>query len=191
MADTKGANLKEALAAEKEILSLETKITELAEKKGKRAEKQLATAQKDLAVKKAVLTNSKAYSEYQKKINKDTEAFGKSWSKLSGAVQKNLGGTNRNATVYSSISTKIIALEAKQATLTGDELEANLQMVSRLREQNDSMLQQAKTTATAEAKARGMNDIAIKRKEIEEEITKAKEEGNDELREALELEKEA
>jgi transcriptional regulator with XRE-family HTH domain len=53
------------------------------------------------------------------------------------------------------------------------------------------MLQQAKTTATAEAKARGMNDIAIKRKEIEEEITKAKEEGNDELREALELEKEA
>jgi hypothetical protein len=191
MADTKGANLKEALAAEKEILSLETKITELAEKKGKRAEKQLATAQKDLAVKKAVLTNSKAYSEYQKKINKDTEAFGKSWSKLSGAVQKNLGGTNRNATVYSSISTKIIALEAKQAGLTGDELEANLQMVSRLREQNDSMLQQAKTTATAEAKARGMNDIAIKRKEIEEEITKAKEEGNDELREALELEKEA
>jgi hypothetical protein len=191
MADTKGANLKEALAAEKEILSLETKITELAEKKGKRAEKQLATAQKDLAVKKVVLTNSKAYSEYQKKINKDTEAFGKSWSKLSGAVQKNLGGTNRNATVYSSISTKIIALEAKQAGLTGDELEANLQMVSRLREQNDSMLQQAKTTATAEAKARGMNDIAIKRKEIEEEITKAKEEGNDELREALELEKEA
>jgi hypothetical protein len=191
MADTKGANLKEALAAEKEILSLETKITELAEKKGKRAEKQLATAQKDLAVKKAVLTNSKAYSEYQKKINKDTEAFGKSWSKLSSAVQKNLGGTNRNATVYSSISTKIIALEAKQAGLTGDELEANLQMVSRLREQNDSMLQQAKTTATAEAKARGMNDIAIKRKEIEEEITKAKEEGNDELREALELEKEA
>ena len=191
MADTKGANLKEALAAEKEILSLETKITELAEKKGKRAKEQLATAQKDLATKKAVLTNSKEFAEYQKKINKDTEAFGKSWTKLSSAVQKNLGGTNRNATVYSSISTKIIALEAKQAGLTGDELEANLQMVSRLREQNDSMLQQAKTTATAEAKARGMNDIAIKRKEIEEEITKAKEEGNDELREALELEKEA
>ena len=191
MADTKGANLKEALAAEKEILSLETKITELAEKKGKRAKEQLATAQKDLATKKAVLTNSKEFAEYQKKINKDTEAFGKSWTKLSSAVQKNLGGTNRNATVYSSISTKIIALEAKQAGLTGDELEANLQMVSRLREQNDSMLQQAKTTATAEAKARGMNDIAIKRKELEEEITKAKEEGNEELREALELEKEA
>ena len=191
MADIKGANLKEALAAEKEILRLETEITELAEKKGKRAEKQLATAQKDLATKKAVLTNSKAFAEYQKKINKDTEAFGKSWSKLSGAVQKNLGGTNRNATVYSSISTKIIALEAKQAGLTGDELEANLQMVSRLREQNDSLLQQAKTTAKAEAKARGMNDIAIKRKELEEEITKAKEEGNEELREALELEKEA
>jgi len=190
MADTKGANLKEALAAEKEILSLETKIAELADKKGKRAEKQLATAQKDLAVKKAVLDNSKAFAEYQKKINKDTEAFGKSWSKLSGAVQKNLGGTNRNATVYSSISTKIIALEAKQASLSGEELAANEEMVSRLREQGDSLLQQAKTTATAEAKARGLNDIAIKRKELEEEITKAKEEGNDELREALELEKE-
>jgi hypothetical protein len=191
MADKNGANLKEALAAEKEILSLETEIDKLAEKKGKRAKEQLATAQKDLATKKAVLANSKAFAEYQKKINKDTDAFGKSWTKLSSAVQKNLGGTNRNATVYSSINSKIIALEAKQAGLTGDELEANLQMVSRLREQNDSMLQQAKTTATAEAKARGMNDIAIKRKEIEEEITKAKEEGNDELREALELEKEA
>lgn len=191
MADTNGANLKEALAAEKEILSLETEIDKLAEKKGKRAKEQLATAQKDLATKKAVLANSKAFAEYQKKINKDTEAFGKSWTKLSSAVQKNLGGTNRNATVYSSINSKIIALEAKQAGLTGDELEANLQMVSRLREQNDSMLQQAKTTATAEAKARGMNDIAIKRKELEEEITKAKEEGNEELREALELEKEA
>ena len=33
MADIKGANLKEALAAEKEILRLETEITELAEKK--------------------------------------------------------------------------------------------------------------------------------------------------------------
>jgi transcriptional regulator with XRE-family HTH domain len=191
MADTNGANLKEALAAEKEILRLETEIDKLAEKKGKRAKEQLATAQKDLATKKAVLDNSKAFAEYQKKINKDTDAFGKSWTKLSSAVQKNLGGTNRNATVYSSISTKIIALEAKQAGLTGDELEANLQMVSRLREQNDSMLQQAKTTATAEAKARGMNDIAIKRKELEEEITKAKEEGNEELREALELEKQA
>ena len=191
MADKNGANLKEALAAEKEILSLETEIDKLAEKKGKRAKEQLATAQKDLATKKAVLANSKAFAEYQKKINKDTEAFGKSWTKLSSAVQKNLGGTNRNATVYSSINSKIIALEAKQAGLTGDELEANLQMVSRLREQNDSMLQQAKTTATAEAKARGMNDIAIKRKELEEEITKAKEEGNEELREALELEKEA
>jgi hypothetical protein len=191
MADTKGANLKEALAAEKEILSLETKITELAEKKGKRAEKQLATAQKDLAVKKAVLTNSKAFAEYQKKINKDTDAFGKSWSKLSGAVQKNLGGTNKNATVYASIASKISILEAKQAGLKGEELAANEEMVSRLREQGDSMLQQAKSTATAEAKARGMNDIAIKRKELEEEITKAKEEGNDELREALELEKQA
>ena len=40
MADTKGANLKEALAAEKEILRLETEITELAEKKGKRAKEQ-------------------------------------------------------------------------------------------------------------------------------------------------------
>jgi hypothetical protein len=190
MADTKGANLKEALAAEKEILSLETKIAELADKKGKRAKEQLATAQKDLAVKKVVLDNSKAFAEYQKKINKDTEAFGKSWSKLSGAVQKNLGGTNRNATVYSSISTKIIALEAKQASLSGEELDANMEMVSRLREQGDSLLQQAKTTATAEAKARGLNDIAIKRKELEEEITKAKAEGNDELREALELEKE-
>jgi hypothetical protein len=190
MADTKGANLKEALAAEKEILSLETKITELAEKKGKRAEKQLATAQKDLAVKKAVLTNSKAFAEYQKKINKDTDAFGKSWSKLSGAVQKNLGGTNKNATVYASIASKISILEAKQAGLKGEELAANEEMVSRLREQGDSMLQQAKSTATAEAKARGLNDIAIKRKELEEEITKAKAEGNDELREALELEKE-
>jgi hypothetical protein len=191
MADTKGANLKEALAAEKEILSLETKITELAEKKGKRVEKQLATAQKDLAVKKAVLTNSKAFAEYQKKINKDTDAFGKSWSKLSGAVQKNLGGTNKNATVYASIASKISILEAKQAGLKGDELAANEEMVSRLREQGDSMLQQAKSTATAEAKARGMNDIAIKRKELEEEITKAKAEGNDELREALELEQQA
>ena len=191
MADTKGANLKEALAAEKEILSLETKITELAEKKGKRAEKQLATAQKDLAVKKAVLTNSKAFAEYQKKINKDTDAFGKSWSKLSGAVQKNLGGTNKNATVYASIASKISILEAKQAGLKGEELAANEEMVSRLREQGDSMLQQAKSTATAEAKARGMNDIAIKRKELEEEITKAKAEGNDELREALELEQQA
>jgi hypothetical protein len=190
MADTKGANLKEALAAEKEILSLETKIAELADKKGKRAEKQLATAQKDLAVKKEVLTNSKAFAEYQKKINKDTDAFGRSWSKLSGAVQKNLGGTNKNATVYASIASKISILEAKQAGLKGEELEANLQMVSRLREQGDSMLQQAKLTATAEDKARGLNDFAIKRKELEEEITKAKAEGNDELREALELEKE-
>lgn len=190
MAKETGANLKEALAAQREILSLETKIAELAEKKGKRAEKQLATAQKELAVKKDVVSNSNAYAEYQKKINKETESFGKSWTRLSSDVQKNLGGTNRNATVYSSIATKIIQLEAKSAGLKGDELEANLEMISRLRDQNDSLLSQAKMTATAEAKARGLNDIAIQRKELEEEITKAKAEGNDELREALELEKE-
>ena len=191
MAKETGADLKEALAAQREVLSLEAKIDQLADKKGKRAEKQLALAQKELAVKKEVVNNSKAYANYQKKINKDTETFGKSWTKLSSDVRNNLGGTNRSANVYASISTKIIGLEAKQASLSGDELEANMEMVARLREQNDSLLAQAKMTATAEAKARGMNDYAIKRKEIQEELNQLADEETDERREALELELEA
>jgi hypothetical protein len=191
MAKETGADLKEALAAQREVLSLEAKIDQLADKKGKRAEKQLALAQKELAVKKEVVNNSNAYANYQKKINKDTETFGKSWTKLSSDVRNNLGGTNRSANVYASISTKIIGLEAKQASLSGDELEANIEMVARLREQNDSLLAQAKMTATAEAKARGMNDYAIKRKEIQEELNQLADEETDERREALELELEA
>ena len=191
MAKETGADLKEALAAQREVLSLEAKIDQLADKKGKRAEKQLALAQKELAVKKEVVNNSNAYANYQKKINKDTETFGKSWTKLSSDVRNNLGGTNRSANVYASISTKIIGLEAKQASLSGDELEANMEMVARLREQNDSLLAQAKMTATAEAKARGMNDYAIKRKEIQEELNQLADEETDERREALELELEA
>jgi hypothetical protein len=191
MAKETGADLKEALAAQREILSLEAKIDQLADKKGKRAEKQLATVQKELAVKKEVVDNSKAYAEYQKKINKDTETFGKSWTKLSSDVRNNLGGTNRSANVYASISTKIIGLEAKQASLSGDELEANMEMVARLREQNDSLLSQAKMTANAEAKARGMNDYAIRRNEIQEELNALANEETDERREALELELEA
>jgi Mg2+ and Co2+ transporter CorA len=195
MANETNSELKQAteahIAAQKELKKLEAELAVLSEKKTKRAKEQAVQKKKEVETAQKLVTTTKQQAEFQKKINKDTDAFGKSWSKLSGVVQKNLGGTNKNATVYASIASKISVLEAKQASLTGDELDANMELVSRLREQNDSLLQQAKMTANAEDKARGLNDIAIQKKQLEEEITKAKEVGNDELRESLELEKQA
>lgn len=186
----KGASLKEALAAQDKLVKLEQELLALEGKRGKRATERRAIIQQEIKSSEELVKNSKDYNEYNKKINKGSVDFVKSYSKLSKDVRRNLGGEMKNSTILASINTKRVQLEAQQAGLTGDALLANQEMVARLQEQETSLIQQAKQTANAEAKARGMNDLAIELKEIEEQIVAARKAGNKELEETLELEKE-
>lgn len=185
----KGANLREALDAKERSLKIEQEILALEDKKGKKAEARRKALKEEYAAKEKILNNSKAYLEYNKKITKGSEDFAKSYAKLSKQTRSNLGGEMKNATIIASINSKRVQLEAQQASLTGDALADNQEMVARLLEQETSLISQAKAVAQAEAKARGLSDIAQQLKNVEEDIAEAKKQGNAELVEQLELER--
>lgn len=104
----------------------------------------------------------------QKKLQKEQSTFAKSFSKLGAGVKKLLTDQNSETSIYHSINQDIIQSKVKQMSLTGEELQAEIERENYLTQISNDMLQQAQATAKAEADAKGLNEFEQERLRIQE-----------------------
>jgi hypothetical protein len=113
-----------------------------------------------------LLTLEQQRVSQQKALQKEQTTFAKSFAKLNNDVKKLLRDQSSEASVYQSIGNDIAKSKVRQLSLTGEELEAEIEREQYLSQINVDMLQQAQSTAKAEADAKGLSDFEQKRLEI-------------------------
>ena len=151
-------NLIELQAEEKKLLE----IQKVREKNGKKLTK----------LQEEKLKNVKAEIAYTKTLKKEGDAYLKSYTKLTGNVQKQLQGTNGVAAVYLDLGKEIAKQKAIEAKLEDDLSEAGLKKKKEaqdfsglISDISSDLLTQAKATQQAGDKLRGVSSLE---RELEE-----------------------
>ena len=102
---------------------------------------------------------------------KEYATFAKSYAKLSSSVKSQLqtqSSLNTQTSVYKALADDIAKSKAREATLTGDELDNERERGALMTEMNATLLAQAKATAKAIDDAEGLTEFDKMRRDLKE-----------------------
>lgn len=158
------------------ISELNKKEADYAKKSSQYSKRKLKEVQSEISEQEKLLKLEQIRLTGQKELQKEQTTFAKSFAKLNSNVKKLLVDQNTERSIYQSISHDIAKSKVKQKRLTGEELELEIEREQYLAEINSSLLQQAQTTAKAEADMKGLSDFEQKRLEIKQNSLKLSDE---------------
>lgn len=164
-------NLRELTEIEKikeKIAQSDERIAHYAKLSSSYSKRRLKEYQAEKKEQQALLKEEQKRVNEQKKLQKEQSAFAKSFAKLSPAVKKLLVDQNSETSIYHSINQDIIQSKMKQSKLSGEELQAEIERENHLTQISNDLLQQAQSTAKAEADAKGLNEFEQERLKIKE-----------------------
>jgi hypothetical protein len=140
------------------------------------------TAERTLhAQRRAGLVDQTAYT-------KEFSSFAKSYAKLSSTVKAQLQtqtSLNTQTSIYKSIGEDIARSKAREAELSGDQLELERERGALMTEINASYLSQAKATAKALDDAAGLTEFDKMRRELKETTLELSDEERKKLEDAI------
>lgn len=119
---------------------------------------------------------------------KEYATFAKSYAKLSSSIKSQLqtqSSLNASTSVYKALAEDIAKSKAREATLTGDNLENEQERGALMAEINSSLLAQAKATAKAIDDAEGLTEFDKMRRELKETMLELSDEERQRLEDAI------
>jgi transcriptional regulator with XRE-family HTH domain len=126
----------------------------------------------------------------QKTLNKELATFAKSYAKLSSTVKAQLqtqSSINGQTSIYKSLGEEIAKSKAREANLSGEALEAEMERGSFMNEINSSLLDQAKSTAKAKEDLLQLTEFEKMRNELKETTLKLSDDERKKLEDAIDL----
>ena len=185
----------EQFANSQELLAIQTRINTLRQQEAQYANDTSAAGQQILQATRAQLTvernrhaQRRADLEVQQTYNKEFASFAKSYVKLSSVVKNQLqtqSSLNTQTSIYKSIGEDIARSKAREASLSGEQLELEQERGALMAEVNASLLSQAKATAKAIDDAKGLTEFDKMRRELKETTLELSDEERKKLEDAI------
>jgi len=119
---------------------------------------------------------------------KEYATFAKSYAKLSSSVKSQLqtqSSINTQTSIYKALAEDIAKSKAREATLTGDELDNERERGALMTEMNASLLAQAKATAKAIDDAEGLTEFDKMRRDLKETMLELSDDERKKLEDAI------
>jgi hypothetical protein len=178
-----------------ELLAIQTRINTLRQQEAQYANDTSAAGQQILQATRAQLTVERNRHAQQRATlvdaqtyNKEFASFAKSYVKLSSVVKNQLqtqSSLNTQTSIYKSIGDDIAKSKAREAGLSGEQLELEQERGALMTEINASYLSQAKATAKAIDDAAGLTEFDKMRRELKETTLELSDEERKKLEDAI------
>ena len=178
-----------------DLLAIQTRINDLRREEAQYIRDNSAAGQAEfrriqdqLRIERTLHAQRRAGLIDQAAYNKEFSSFAKSYVKLSSVVRNQLqtqSSVNSSLSVYKALAEDIANSKAREANLTGDQLELEQERGALMTEVNASFLTQAKATAKAIDDARGLTEFDKMRRELKETQLELSDEERKKLEEAI------
>jgi len=178
-----------------ELLAIQTRINTLRQQEAQYANDTSAAGQQILQATRDQLraertrhAQQRAALVDQQTYNKEFGTFAKSYVKLSSVVKNQLqtqSSVNTQTSVYKALAEDIANSKAREASLSGDQLELEQERGALMAEVNASLLSQAKATAKAIDDAKGLTEFDKMRRELKETMLELSDGERKKLEEAI------
>jgi hypothetical protein len=177
------------------IQVIQQRITTLRELEARYAQDTTAYGQQQLARARQLLGVAQQNRDTEQQrlvnhqtLNKEQATFAKSYAKLSSSVKAQLqtqSSVTTQTSIYKSLAEDIAKSKAREASLTGDALDAEMERGSLMTEINASYLSQAKSAAKALDDAAGLTEFDKMRRDLKETTLHLSEEERKKLEDAI------
>lgn len=182
--------LSELERIQSRITSLRAEEARYAQDTSTEGQRQLQTSRDQLIVEENLLNTEQERVGTQTSLNKELTTFAKSYAKLSSSVKSQLqtqSSINNQTSIYKSLAEDIARSKVREAGLTGDELDAEIDKGSFMAEINASLLSQAKATAKAIDDAEGLTEFDKMRRDLKESMISLSDDERKKMEDAINL----
>ena len=181
-------NSADLLAIQTRINDLRREETQYIRDNSAAGQAEFRRIQDQLRIERTLHAQRRAGLIDQAAYNKEFSSFAKSYVKLSSVVKNQLqtqSSVNSSLSVYKALAEDIANSKAREANLTGDQLELEQERGAFMTEINASFLTQAKATAKAIDDAKGLTEFDKMRRELKETQLELSDEERKKLEEAI------
>jgi hypothetical protein len=181
-------NSADLLAIQTRINDLRREETQYIRDNSAAGQAEFRRIQDQLRIERTLHAQRRAGLIDQAAYNKEFSSFAKSYVKLSSVVKNQLqtqSSVNSSLSVYKALADDIANSKAREADLTGDQLELEQERGAFMTEINASFLTQAKATAKAIDDAKGLTEFDKMRRELKETQLELSDEERKKLEEAI------